>query len=441
MTLLLTYSDIRLWRKNEHDAFDDSPPFPYERSPISALYDWRYERINALYLPTLKKHNPLDILVTFREIEKILPHFNSADENREYIWYIERFSNDGKRHFGLSDTYYKSFSFKKIEASLQGISPPGYGDEKEYVFYELQTLNRILELFLPQLSPWWIKSDPLVKLYLQNRAWDINKYGIPVADLTFPQPSIPGATQGQVLHMVYFMTKAFEKTLQRHEIKAVEKWKKEHAKEVEENFAKYMKHKIVPLPNLPLKALTPDNREAVKKACLNELVKNDQEGSNGKALLVVINEFVHFCELLRQPENLIKKPTGQYIEKEVPLRTVADMVNEMRGELISLPNYTAYAKIMQVENGNQRVAKIKTFKLREVGQSVILASIQQEILNQTYQDYCQKRKTIEREIRERQIAWQKELSEKPIPGREGDIKPEKPVKNEEASPPLPTRQH
>ncbi len=172
--------------------------------------------------------------------------------------------------------------------------------------------------------------------------------------------------------------------------------------------------------------------EELEKACLNQF------DLNAKATLMVIDDFVKFCMLLSKPENHIKKPSGQYVEKEVPLRTVADMVNETRGELTNLPLYTAYAKITQAEKGNQRVAKIKTFKLREVGQSVILASIQQEILNQTYQEYYQKREKIEEKIRERQRAWQKVSGEKPIPGRQGDIKPERTVKEEE-SPLLPTR--
>ncbi len=201
-----------------------------------------------------------------------------------------------------------------------------------------------------------------------------------------------------------------------------------------------------PPDNLDSRVLKGDELESVKKACLddfdpwlNSLIKHQI----AEETLMVIDEFVKFCALLSKPENHIKKPSGQYVEKEVPLRTVADMVNEMRGELTSLPNFTAYAKIMQAENGNQAVAKHKIntplwYELPEKWPIDVSEKNKQEIRTRTHQYYCRKQEVIEKQIREKQEAWQIDSSEKPIPSRHLDIKPEKPVKNEEASPPPPT---
>ncbi len=158
-------------------------------------------------------------------------------------------------------------------------------------------------------------------------------------------------------------------------------------------------------------ALIPSVRETRKNACLGELFQSEEDKEKALHILFFINEFAHFCDLLGKPENHIKKPTGEYVVKEAPLRTEADMVGEMRRELISLPNFTAYAKIMQGKY------KITTFVLPAKLPEDVFNQIQQEIINRTYQDYCQKRENIEREIRQKQATWQKDLSTEPLPGR------------------------
>ncbi len=151
----------------------------------------------------------------------------------------------------------------------------------------------------------------------------------------------------------------------------------------------------------------PDVKETKKDECMRELFKIKEYKEKPLHMLLFINQFAHFCDLLSKPENHILKPTGQYVEKQSPQRTVADMVGEMRGELTDLPNYTAYAKILQEKH------KITTFELPEKLPISVITQTQQDILEQTHREYCQGREIIEREIREKQKAWQKESDEKP----------------------------
>ena len=58
------------------------------------------------------------------------------------------------------------------------------------------------------------------------------------------------------------------------------------------------------------------------------------------------------CRLLSRPENHIKVPSGQYIAKQVHVRQVHDMTDEMAQELANLSRFTAYAKIIQENEGD-----------------------------------------------------------------------------------------
>ncbi len=142
---------------------------------------------------------------------------------------------------------------------------------------------------------------------------------------------------------------------------------------------------------------------------ISSFLRISENKLNALQWIVFINEFTHFCELLGKPENHIKKPTGQDIIKEIPLRTEADMVGEMRRELTTLPNFIAYVKIQQNKY------KIITLMLREKLPDSVCIQNQQEILNQTYKYYCSLRNVVEKGIREKQSVWQKDTGDKPPP--------------------------
>lgn len=68
-------------------------------------------------------------------------------------------------------------------------------------------------------------------------------------------------------------------------------------------------------------------------------------------VFLAIDELVEFCTLLQNPDNWVRVASGQYVQKERPLRTIADMTNEMEQELVSLPRFTAYAKLIEEQGG------------------------------------------------------------------------------------------
>jgi hypothetical protein len=167
----------------------------------------------------------------------------------------------------------------------------------------------------------------------------------------------------------------------------------------------------VPLPeHLPSRVLTQTEREAVRKACATEVLLFEKEYNfekhpwNMEGTLKVITNLAAFCELLRKPENHIKVPSGQYVEKLVSVRLVSDMTNEMAQELANLPQFTAYAKVIDETEGKQIVLKqkIKTLPLPEPQGK----AIEGQALAKAHAE-SQKRDEIEKEIQKRQDRWRR----------------------------------
>jgi len=129
-----------------------------------------------------------------------------------------------------------------------------------------------------------------------------------------------------------------------------------------------------------------------------EIKEGVRIGHFHKDLLTIINDFVEFCYLLREPTNHIKIASGNYIEKTVNVRTVQDMINEMTRELANLPRFHAYAKISDEVNGQQvtKTHQIETFPLPHL--------LNDNPNLKTY-EYCKERDFIEKEIRTRQNKW------------------------------------
>jgi hypothetical protein len=85
--------------------------------------------------------------------------------------------------------------------------------------------------------------------------------------------------------------------------------------------------------------------------------------NRNKSIIEKLQEFIQVCGLLSRPENHIMVRSGQYAAKQVNIRTEADMTNEMVRNLVSLPKYTAYAKILQDEGSRVWTGKIRTLEL------------------------------------------------------------------------------
>jgi hypothetical protein len=63
------------------------------------------------------------------------------------------------------------------------------------------------------------------------------------------------------------------------------------------------------------------------------------------------------------------------VEKSVRSRTEIDMVNEMSRELVGLPKYTAYARVVGEKDGEARKGKVRTIELPVVGGGGVLSSV------------------------------------------------------------------
>jgi hypothetical protein len=156
------------------------------------------------------------------------------------------------------------------------------------------------------------------------------------------------------------------------------------------------------LPDLPARHIPEEERLRLIEWCLLDLREEDRRSYLN--LLAIFDHLEELCYLLRRPENHIKIPSGQYVEKQVHVRQVHDMSDEMAQELSNLPRFNAYAKIIKEEGGQQTVWK---------GRIQTLPLIPQYPNNNTgvifdfSSDLCTNREEIEQQIRERQEKWRR----------------------------------
>jgi hypothetical protein len=143
-----------------------------------------------------------------------------------------------------------------------------------------------------------------------------------------------------------------------------------------------------------------------------------------------INEVMEFCQLFAQPENHILVASGQYVEKPVQIASTQEMTNQALQTLTELPRFTAYAKTITEENGEQTIwkGKIKTLPTPTETND---PAIEERIIALTRRAYCKPRSAIEQEILQRRERWRK--TEPPSPEGGPGKQPEK-VQQEPPSP-------
>jgi hypothetical protein len=88
------------------------------------------------------------------------------------------------------------------------------------------------------------------------------------------------------------------------------------------------------LPDLPARFIPEDERKRILEWCLVDLREEDRRSDLN--LLALFDHLEELCYLLRKPENHIKIASGQYVEKQVHVRQVHDMSDEMAQELSNL---------------------------------------------------------------------------------------------------------
>ena len=134
----------------------------------------------------------------------------------------------------------------------------------------------------------------------------------------------------------------------------------------------------------------------------------------------LMEEFIEFLMLLRDPANHVRTPSAVYVEKPVNPRQVADMTNEMAQEIGRLPRYTAYVKVIAERGGQQLVEshKMQTIAPPEVAQGYLIeqnAQMEHAIISRTQDLYCKEREAVEEELRKRQEKWRAATGQRLLP--------------------------
>jgi hypothetical protein len=174
----------------------------------------------------------------------------------------------------------------------------------------------------------------------------------------------------------------------------------EEMKEAQEN-CRWKAAEIVvpPRPYLEPRVLSAAQLRAVKRACAKELAAAGET----KAVAATIVDFAVFCERLAKPENHIRIK-GQYVEKQVRVRTEIDMVNEAARLLSSVEPHSAYVRFERKEGRTGAwTGKVRMEKLGAVGADALARA--HDAIKPAIERYTRPRERIRREIEERQNAW------------------------------------
>jgi hypothetical protein len=135
---------------------------------------------------------------------------------------------------------------------------------------------------------WWLNSEQRVKTYLMARACDIVKYGWAIADQTFPQPDLPSISSVQMAARVILLVQLLQEHAAHEEAQREQRSLAERATRIKKEFDQTFHHPHLPVPaHLPSRALSKEEREAVKRACLSELAPGYTH-----SVLKVIDEFI-----------------------------------------------------------------------------------------------------------------------------------------------------
>jgi hypothetical protein len=115
------------------------------------------------------------------------------------------------------------------------------------------------------------------------------------------------------------------------------------------------------------------------------------------------------------------------------------MNNQMAQELVDLPRFIAYAKVVQEMNGTQivRKAKIQTARLEKPQGLIDVGTVATD--NAIAVGILQKRNDVDKEIAERQAQWRRESDDDPPPtltgGDKPPLPPRRPIAKSESPPP------
>lgn len=391
--------------------------------------DMQYPGYNMLYLPTIEYREPLEIALTLERLSELVDSSNNNNLYKKEVNYTKYYWRvDGKKDFkiyaprddgliiypSIGGTIYKELEAmhgQTMRGDLQLLRKEAEKDVGRHDLYELAR----------SACGFYSRHNQLVINYLQCRACDIVRYGEKVANLTFPQPTLPGVTTKRVVDAVNWMVSLLLQELPyRNEEEEYKKMIARMDKEVQYNLDKKFSKQIIPVQEyLSPRVLREDEIKSLKKACLEEISGCNPGKWDGQYMLAEIEYYVKIFSLLNQPENHIKVYSGQYVEKQVNSRQVVDMENEMAQELMKLNPGIAYARLIQNKEGKQTVVtrKIKTRQAQNIDNIDALCEKARDVIWESNKDegcYIERTK-IEGEIRQRYERLTSVAGERPPP--------------------------
>jgi hypothetical protein len=382
-----------------------------------------YPCFNMLYWPMFANREPLQVLLTISKLAELLDSLNLESDCDKYYWWTLYGDNpyeaaERSKHSFTSDfppktekiLHRRQFSWGKIERKTYFYPPHEEACDYhtmikvEHLFLknthssfincinqiikrdDFQCLNHEIEdtiiAWIRPVGEWenalqqayiWEDTEYLERIYLMARACDIFLYGQEVADLTFPQPSIAGATSELVTNIISSMVTTLQNLKRKKEKEDEDIW---YSRQIvplletkpkislptvyEKGIPVYIEGQHIETPSyLPPRIISVNEKRDVINACYKELTEGPQS-KWGRDVLTLIEEFFMFINLLIRPENHIKTLSSQYVEKPVNTRTYTDMEKEMAHELTKLDPRIAYANVLQ-EVGD--VLIVKNYKI------------------------------------------------------------------------------
>ena len=392
----------------------------------NSIYEYvNYPGYNTVFLPIIQNHDALEILTLFEKLGKITPKLVFKQRCSKYYEVVERpepedsrplieihldnirrLLQEGRRKktprvernpYEVDDLVDNVWADIFLLTSLKRCDVFDTIGEKRDDVQLLWKLQR--DLFCQKAWPegdllycrkireraaWWDKLEKLGKTYLIIRACDLFRFGQTIADMTFPQPAIPGVASIQVADVVSRLVGLLKEDAKRNEVDYWQRWWAARSREMREDLTKDIRivqdikwpalekerrerhvntrHGRVMMPDYLLpQVLRADERKELLQICHFDIMRDEEGGGDpwGISALDIVEDIVRFCYLLSLPENLITVPGGRYVKKKKNVRAVRDMIDEMMEELTELPRYTAYAKVIEERSGAQIVRKRK----------------------------------------------------------------------------------
>jgi hypothetical protein len=221
-----------------------------------------YPDFNVLYLPTPENRKPWEVLLFLEELTQPLSGINFATECAKFYEHVAGINPYHRKEKEIREGHECRVDLDNLVTygARAGEFTRLIEDRKEIKEIKRAIgLNAWREHLNIENNRWWDKSNGLIKAYLMARACDVVRFSQEVADVTFPQPDVNGATAKEVTEFVASLVEM---------IRQMEKYRE---------WPNYLPKLVVP-EHLDLRVLSAAEKHVVLEACMKELRASDVQG-------------------------------------------------------------------------------------------------------------------------------------------------------------------